>query len=159
MSTPNAVVVDANILISICSKEQNTYPIADSVFSAYARHGWEFYAPNVVVAEVLFAMCVKCQSGALTQSEYGQAIDIFTDCMQFVGTPDDESSLIKRAAEIRSGYTCKRTSDAFYIAFAEELSRTRISEIVTFDKGLKPQIAKYAPTVTLNLLTCPADHP
>jgi len=158
MSTPNAVVVDANILVSICSKEQKTYPIADAAFSAYARDGWEFYAPNIIVAEVLFALCVKCQSGALTQSEYGQAIDIFTDCMQFVETPDDESSLIKRAVEIRSGYTCKRTSDSFYVAVAEELSKSRVSEIVTFDKGLRSQIAKSAPTVTLNLLTCPTDH-
>lgn len=29
---PNAVVVDANILISICSKEQDTYSIADEAF-------------------------------------------------------------------------------------------------------------------------------
>ena len=153
MSTPNTVVIDANILISICSKEQDTYPIADTAFNSYAQSGWEFYAPNIIVAEVLFALCVKMQSGALTQAEYDQAIEFFTDFMQFISTPDNESAFIKRAVEIRGSYVCKRTSDSLYIAFAEELAKTRVSEIVSFDNGIKSQIANNAPTVTLNLLT------
>lgn len=152
MSTPNAVVVDANILVSICSKEQNTYPIADAAFCDYARDGWDFYAPNVVVAEVLFALCVKFQAGALKGTEYKRAIDIFSDLMQLISTPDNESTLIARAVDIRADDNCKRTSDCLYIAFAEELSKTRVSEIVTFDRGLKSQAAKWAATVSLNLL-------
>lgn len=153
MSTPNAVVIDANVLVSICSKEQDTYPIADPAFNAYAQNGWEFFAPSVVIAEVLFALCVKLQSSALSQTEYDQAVDFFGDFMQFISTPDDEAALIKRAVEIRGSYVCKRTSDSLYIAFAEELAKTRVVEIVTFDDGMKNQIANYAPTVNLNLLT------
>lgn len=153
MSTPNAVVIDANVLVSICSKETGTYPIADPAFNAYAQNGWEFFAPSVVIAEVLFALCVKLQSSALSQTEYDQAVDFFGDFMQFILTPDDEAALIKRAVEIRGSYVCKRTSDSLYIAFAEELAKTRVVEIVTFDDGMKNQIANYAPTVNLNLLT------
>jgi predicted nucleic acid-binding protein len=152
-SNPNAVVIDANILISICSKEQDTFPIADTAFKTYAQNGWEFFAPSVIVAEGMFALCNKFQSGVLTQNEYDEAIEFFIDYMQFISTPSDESALIKRAVEIRGSYVCKRSSDGLYIAFAEELSKTRIAEIVTFDQGMKNQIANYAPTVTLNLLT------
>ena len=153
MSSSNAVVVDANVLVSICSKEQDTYPIADCAFNTYAENGWDFFAPNVVVAEVLFALCVKFHSGALAQAEYEQAIGFFTDLMQVITTPDDESTLIQRAVEIRGTYDCKRTSDALYIAFAEDLGKTRVAELVSFDAGLTNQISKNAPTVSLNLLT------
>jgi len=73
--------------------------------------------------------------------------------MKFISTPDDESALMKRAVKIRGKYACSRSSDGLYIAFAEELSKSRVAEIVTFDKGMKNQISNYAPTVTLNLLT------
>lgn len=153
MSTPNAIVVDANVLIAICSKEQDTYPIANAAFGQYAQSGWEFFAPNIVVAEVLFALCVKRQNGAIDQSEYDRAIELFRDLMQIITTPDDEATLIQRAVEIRRSYDCKRTSDSLYIAFADQLGQTCVSEIVTFDKGFKNQIASGAPAVSLNLLT------
>lgn len=153
MSTPNDIVVDANVLIAICSKEQDTYPLADAAFDQYAQNGWEFLAPNIVVTEVLFALCVKLQSGAITQAEYDQAIELFRDLMQIITTPDNEASLIQRAVEIRGSYDCKRTSDGLYIAFAEELGRTRVAAIVTFDKGFKNQIANAMPAVSLNLLS------
>lgn len=153
MSTSNSVVVDANVLISICSKEQDTYPIADAAFNTYAQNGWEFYAPSVVVAEVLFALCVKSQSGALTQPEYDQAIEFFVDLMQIISTPSKESSLIQRAVEIRGNYVCKRMSDSLYIALAEDLGKTRVVELLSFDAGLKNQVSKNASAVSLNLLT------
>jgi predicted nucleic acid-binding protein len=152
-SNPNAVVIDANILISICSKEQLTYPIADSAFKIYAQNGWDFFAPAVIVAEGIFALCNKLQAGVLTQAEYEQAIDFFVDYMQFIQTPIDESALMKRAVEIRGNYGCSRSSDGLYIALTEELSQTRVTEILTFDQGMKNQIANCTPTVTLNLLT------
>jgi predicted nucleic acid-binding protein len=152
MSTPDAVIIDANVLVSICSKEQGTYPIAFSAFDSYAHAGWEFFAPNVIVAEVMFALCVKFKSGALTQIEYDQSIGSFADLMQVVSAPDNESALIKRAVEIRGSYVCKRTSDSLYIAFAEELARSRVVEILTFDNGIRNQISNHAPAVKLNLL-------
>ncbi len=153
MSTPDAVVTDANILVSICSKEQDTYSIAETAFNSYAQYGSEFFAPNVIVAEVLFALCVKLQTGVLTPSDHDLAIDTFCDLMQIISTPDNEASIVKRAVDIRATYVCKRTSDSLYIAYAEELSRTRLTEIVTFDQGMRNQISSQAPTVTLNLLS------
>jgi len=54
-----SMIRTANILISICSKEQLTYTLADSAFKTYAQNGWEFSAPNVIVAEGKFALCSK----------------------------------------------------------------------------------------------------
>jgi predicted nucleic acid-binding protein len=152
MSTVNTVVVDANVIVAICSNERLTNPIAEAAFDSYAQAGWQFAAPSVVIAEVLFALCVKLQTGILTQSEHELAIDSFNDLMQIVSIPGNESSLIKRAVEIRANYQCKRSSDSLYIAYAEWLSRTGIVELLTFDAGIKNQIAKSAPTVKLNLL-------
>lgn len=152
-SNPNAVVVDANILISICSKEQLTYPIADLAFKAYANNGWEFFAPSVIIAEGMFALCNKLQAGVLTQTEYDRAIDFYLDYMQFIQTPNDESALMKRAVEIRGTYGCSRSSDGLYIALAEDLSQSRITEILTFDQGFANQIKNNAPGINLNLLT------
>src|SRR6185369_7743793 len=151
-NNPNAVVVDANILISICSKEQLTYTLADSAFKTYAQNGWDFFAPAVIVAEGMFALCNKLQAGVLTQTGYEQAIDFFVDLMKFIQTPDEESSLVKRAVEIRGTYGCSRSSDGLYIALAEELSQSRVTEILTFDQGMKNQIVNHAPTIALNLL-------
>lgn len=152
-SNPNAAIIDANILISICSKEQDTFPIADTAFKNYAKNGWEFFAPSVIVAEGLFALCNKLQDGILTQTEYDRAIGFYVDYMQIISTPSDESALMKRAVEIRGTYGCSRSSDGLYVAYAEELSKSRVTEILTFDKGMKNQILNFAPTATLNLLT------
>jgi hypothetical protein len=65
-NNPDAALVDANILISIFSKEQLTYPIADSAFKSYAQNRWEFFAPAFIVAEGMFALCNKLQAGVLT---------------------------------------------------------------------------------------------
>jgi predicted nucleic acid-binding protein len=153
MNKPDAVVVDANILISLCSNEQHTSPLANTAFQTYAQKGWDFFAPNVIVAEGIFALCNKLQAGVLTQTEYERAIDFFVDYMQFIQSPQNESSLIKRAVEIRRNYGCSRSSDGLYIALAEALSQNRVTEILTFDRGMKNQIANFSPNITLNLLT------
>ncbi|MCA1622949.1 MAG: hypothetical protein LC768_12045 [Acidobacteria bacterium] len=74
--------------------------------------------------------------------------------MTAVSPPENgEASLIKRAEEIRKSYGCSRASDSLYIALAEELTATRPTELLTFDKGFINQAAKNAPTVRINLLT------
>ena len=70
--------------------------------------------------------------------------------MQLISTVDDETALIKRAVEIRGSYGCSRSSDGIYIALAEELSKTRTTEILTFDQGFKNQLINNAPTDRLN---------
>lgn len=152
LNNADAVVVDACILISIASKEQDTSPIAEQAFEVYVNNGWEFFAPSVIVAEGMFALCHKLQSGVLTQTEHDQAVEYFLDYMTIIETPTDESALMKRAVEIRGNYVCKRSSDGLYIAFAEELSKSRITELLTFDKAMRNQVANYTPAITLNLL-------
>ena len=150
---PNAVVPDANILIALCSKEQTTFQTVEKAFDKYVRDGWEFFAPNIVVAEVLYVLCGKLSQGILTVREHEKAVEFFTDLMTAVSPLENgESSLIKRAEEIRKNYGCSRASDSLYIALAEELTKTRTTEILTFDKGFVNQAAKNAPTVKVNLL-------
>lgn len=152
-SNLQAVVVDANVLVAVCAREQDKLATAEAAINDYAAKGWTFYAPNVVVGEVLFALCKKLQDGALTQTDYDDAIENFADQMQMIlPPPDGEASLIKRAKEIRSGYGCSRSSDSLYIALTEALTRSGAAEFLTFDGDTVNQIAKNAPTVKVNLL-------
>lgn len=151
-SNKDAVVVDASIIVSISSKETATYLAAENAIDVYTKNGWEFFAPNVIVAEVVFALCQKLAAGDLTEAEYDKALESFLDLMKSVSTIADETDLVKRAVEIRKGYGCSRSSDSLYIALAEDLAKTRTVELLTFDKGMTNQIAKNAPTVTIKVL-------
>ncbi len=142
MSNPNAAIVDASIIVSIASKEAATYLAAKNAFNSYAQNGWEFFAPNAIVAEVMFALCQKLAAGILTEAEYEQAIESFLDYMTIIATPDDETSLVSRAVEIRKSYGYSRSSDSLYIALAEDLEKTRTVELFTLDKGMTNQAAK-----------------
>lgn len=152
MNNAEAVVIDASILVSMASNEAGTHLLAEAAFNHYSQNGWEFVAPNVVVSEVLFAMCQKLASGVLTQTEYEQAIDKFLLLMQNISTETSDKSLVKRAVEIRETYVCRRSSDSLYIALAEDLAKTRTVELLTFDRGMTNQAAKNAPTVTVKVL-------
>ncbi len=150
----SAVVPDANVLISLCAKEKDTYQPAKTAFDNYINKGFEFFAPQVMVAEVIFVLCQKLHIGELTQPTYEKAVKTFKDYMSFISAaPNGEASLIERCVEIRAGYGCSRSSDSLYIALAEELSKTRPTELLTFDKGFINQAAKNAATVTVNLLS------
>jgi predicted nucleic acid-binding protein len=148
----DAVVIDASILTSIASKEAATYLRSEVAFDEYAKDGWEFFAPRVIVSEVLFALCQKFEAGILTEAEYEKAVESFLDLMKNIGSPDDETALVKRAVEIRKGYGCSRSSDSLYIALAEDLGKTKNVEILTLDKGMSNQTAKNAPAVAVKVL-------
>lgn len=151
---PNAVVPDANVLIALCTKENLTFQEAEKAFEKYVEDGWEFFAPNVIVAEVLYVLCEKLAQNILTKQEHEKAVEFFADLMNAILPPENgDASLIKRAEEIRQNYGCSRASDSLYIALAEELTKTRATELLTFDKGFVNQTAKNAPTVKVNLLT------
>ena len=150
MSNPNALVTDANILISICSKEP-TAANAETVFENYAKNGWEFFAPNIIIAEVLYILCQKLQNNLLTPKSYDEAIENFQDQMNIIQTPRD-AQFIERAKEIQNGYGCSRSADSIYIALAEDLAKTRTVELLTFDRGMINQAAKNALTVTVKVL-------
>jgi len=148
-----AVVPDANVLIGLCAGEKDKFKTAETAFDDYTNKGYEFFAPNVLVAEVVFVLCQKLADGSLTRLEYETAVKAFKYYLSFIVlVPNGETSLIDRAVEIRDGYGCSRSSDAFYLALAEELAKTHDTELLTFDKGFVNQAAKNAPTVKINLL-------
>jgi len=154
MNNPLAVIPDANVLIALCARESDKLKTAQNSFDDYINKGYEFFAPSVLVAEVIFVLCQKFADGSLSQSEYEQSIKAFKYSLNFISlSPNGEASLLDRAVEIREGYGCSRSSDGLYIALAEELAATYDTEIVTFDKGFINQTAKNAPTVKVNLLT------
>lgn len=149
-NNPNALVVDANLMISVSSKEP-TAKAVEAELENYAKNGWEFFAPNIIVAEVLFILCQKLQNGLLTPKSYDEAIENFQDQMKVIETPND-AQFIKRAKEIRETYGCSRSSDSLYLALAEDLAKTRTVELLTFDKGMINHATKNAPTVTVKIL-------
>ena len=145
-------IVDASILVSIASKETPTHLPAEAAFKAYSQNGWKFFAPNVIVPEVMFALCQKLTGELLTKPEYEMAVKCFLDYMTIISTPDDETDLVKRAIEIREGYGCSRSSDGLYIALAESLAKTKSVELFTLDGGMINQAANNAPTVRVKVL-------
>ncbi len=154
MSNLFAVVPDANVLIALCAKEKDKLKTAENAFDDYTNQGYEFFAPGVLVAEVIFVLCNKFVDGSLTSHEYEKSIKAFKYYLGFIAlSPNGEASLLDRAVEIRKGYGCSRSSDGLYIALAEELAKTYDTEIVTFDGGFINQAAKNAVTVKVNLLT------
>jgi predicted nucleic acid-binding protein len=153
MSNLDTLIVDANILISISSKEALTHKIAERELKTYVNNGWELVAPHIIVAEGMFALCQKLTAGVLTQLDYEKSVDDFNNYLSIIEMPLSDAVLMKRAVEIRKNYGCSRSSDGLYIALAEELSKTRNVKILTFDKGFINQIKNNAPTVKVNLLT------
>jgi predicted nucleic acid-binding protein len=155
LSNPGAVVIDANVFIALGAREQAKLAVAETALADYAARGWLFYAPGVIIAEVLYILCGKRQSGELDDTAYQEAIDSFLDQMKAVQPPPNgDAALIARAEQIRSGYSCRRSADGIYIALAEELSQLVTTELLTFDADLPKQAARNAPTVKVNLLPC-----
>lgn len=152
-SSAGAVVIDANVLISLCTKEPLTFTRADAAFNNYAQKGWTYYAPNVIVAEAMFVICRKLQDGQLTDIEHAESIEFLQDYLALITMPNGgDASLLPRAEEVRSGYGCTRSADGLYIALAEELAKQGPAEILTLDEGYVNQVAKDAPSVKVNLL-------
>jgi predicted nucleic acid-binding protein len=141
-TSPASVVIDANVVIAICAKEPDKVANAEAKIKEYAGKGCRFYAPGVIVSECLFVFCKKVKASVLTQAEHSNALQAFIKLMNIVNPPPlGDKALIKRADEIRGGLTCKRTTDAIYLALAEELGRADATEVVTFDDGLRTQAA------------------
>lgn len=152
-NSPDAVVIDANVLIAICAREATKLSQAEAVINEYAMNGVLFYAPGVLIAEVLYILCKNRQEGELSEESYREAIENLQDQMVgFFPTPRGDKALIARAEEIHHGYGCSHSADSIYIALAEELAKTNDVELVTFDKGLEKQVAKQAPSVKVRLL-------
>ncbi|MGE0132000.1 MAG: type II toxin-antitoxin system VapC family toxin [Blastocatellales bacterium] len=151
-SSAGAVVIDANVLVSICSREP-THQTAKTALSNYSARGWAFYAPGAILTEVLFILCKKLQDGSLSEAEHQKAVKVFDRYMQGIRpSPQGDIRFILRNEEIRKGYSCLHSADAFYLALAEELAKGGLAEFLTFDKRVVNVAATNTPSVKVNLL-------
>lgn len=151
-AVPGAIVIDSSGLISLCAKEGSCVTAAQALADYEARQ-WLFYAPGVVVSEVLYVLCRKRSEGNLSATEYDEAIEILKDQLTVIQTqPLGDSALVQRAVEIQVGYSCLSSADCLYLALTEELAATGAAEFVTFDKRVVYVAAENAPTVKVNLL-------
>jgi predicted nucleic acid-binding protein len=152
-NSAGAVVIDANVLISICSNEPSE-ATARAALADYTARNWAFYAPSVIVTEVLFALCRKLQDGSLSAASHKQAVEDFNGSYlpAISPPPNGDAALLLRAEEIRSGYSCLHSADGFYLALAEELTLSGTAEFLTFDKRVVNVAANNAPSVKVNLL-------
>ena len=152
LNSAGAVVIDANVLVAICAKEPHSR-IAEDALDDYAARNWFFYAPGALLTEGLFILCRKLHDGMLTDVEHTEAVANFNDYMQGIRpSPLGDVRFILRNEEIRKGYSCLHSADAFYIALTEALAADGAAELLTFDKRLVNVAANNAPSVKVNLL-------
>ncbi|MBI1760088.1 MAG: type II toxin-antitoxin system VapC family toxin [Acidobacteria bacterium] len=151
-TSAGAVVIDANILVAICAKEPGE-PTAKAALADYTARNWAFYAPGAILTEVLFIRCRKLQSGEIDAAKHRKAVEDFNDYMSAImPSPQGDIRFILRNEEIRSGYSCLHSADAFYLALAEDLAQSGPAEFLTFDKRVVNVAANNAPAVRVNLL-------
>jgi predicted nucleic acid-binding protein len=147
------VTIDASFLIALCAREPDKYPKAYSQLGQYVHAGCQFFAPGVLVAEVLFVLCRKLMDGSLTPTEHAQAVQSLVVYLRAIAPPPrGDAALAARAEQLRGTYGCSHSADGLYLALAEELATLGTAELVTFDVGLQKQAAKHAPTVAVRLL-------
>jgi predicted nucleic acid-binding protein len=152
VNSAGAVVIDANVLVSICAQEP-TSQTAENALNDYAAKNWEFFAPGAILTEGLFILCRKLHDGDLTATQHQDAVDAFNDYMQDIQpSPLGDIGFILRAEAIRKGYSCLHSADTFYLALTEALAQNSAAELLTFDKRLVNVAASNAPTVKVNLL-------
>jgi predicted nucleic acid-binding protein len=138
--------------VAICAKEPHAQTAEDAL-DDYAARNWAFYAPGAFLTEGLFILCRKLHDGAMTTTEHTKAVVTFNDYLQSIRpSPQGDIQFILRNEEIRRGYSCLHSADAFYIALTEMLAAQGAAELLTFDKRLVNVAANNAPTVKVNLL-------
>ena len=151
--SPGALVLDANVVIALVSGEVGRDALVTAEITRYGSLGYQLFAPGVLIAETLYVLCGKLNSGSLGPTDHAAAVAVFQRTMTTVlPPPSGDATLIQRAEQISSGYGCSRSADGIYIALAEELERTRPTVLLTFDKEIPKQAAKQASTVTVQLL-------
>jgi predicted nucleic acid-binding protein len=156
LSSPPAFVADANVWIAICAKESKTFAVALAQMRQYALDSCPVYAPGVMVAEALYALCRKLQSGIITPAQHGRAIHrLRMVTAAILPPPCGDLSLTYRAEEIRGSYGCSRSADGLYIALAEQLTQLGPAELVTFDADMQRQATVAASNVVVRLLVAP----
>ena len=152
-SSPGAVVLDANVVIALASREVGRATLVATELARYGKMGHQLFAPGVISAETLYVLCGKLSSGALSPTNYAAAVVAFQRTMTTVQPPPSgDVALISRAEQISNGYGCSRSADGIYIALAEELQQSVETVLLTFDQSMPNQAANKAPSVTVQLL-------
>ncbi|MCC7307365.1 MAG: PIN domain-containing protein [Acidobacteria bacterium] len=148
-NSPGIVGIDASIIVSIVSKETSTHLATEEILNRDTTDGAVFFAPNVLISEVLFALCQKAANGMLSEAGYQKAENAFQDILAGISMANNEAGLVRRAIEVRASYGCSRSSDSLYTALAESLASKNSVEIFTLDAGMTNQAAKDAPSVVV----------
>ena len=92
-SSAGAVVIDANIAIALCAKEASAVKVHRAI-SGYGVRNYQFYAPGVLVAETLYVLCKKLQSGVLSPSDHASAVADFDVLLDSVLPPPGATVLL-----------------------------------------------------------------
>ncbi len=146
-------VIDANVLTALCAEEPDKYAQAQAAVEQRALKGSLFYAPGVVVAETLYALCHKLTGDIVTLTEHAQAVQSLHVRMgAILPPPRGEAALVLRAEQIRGSYGCSRSADGLYVALLEEMAQFGAAELLTFDVVLKTQASLILPDLTVTLL-------
>src|SRR5579884_34853 len=158
MTLPNnslqAVVLDASAVVSLITKEAATSAKLSAELARYSANGFEFFAPGVLVGEVLYVLCGKLNDGSLSPADHARAILDFSTLMRKVlPPPSGDAALILRAEGIRGSYTCRRSADGIYIVLTEELAQTRTTVLLTLDAEMPKQAKNHAPSVAVQVIT------
>ena len=147
-------VIDANVLTALCAEEPDKYAQAKAAIEQRTLRGSLFYAPGVVVAETLYALCHKLTGDILTPTEHIQAVQgLHVRMGAILPPPNGDAALVLRAEQIRGSYGCSRSADGLYLALLEELAQFGAAELLTFDVALKTQASLILPDLTVTLLT------
>lgn len=148
-----AAVLDASVVVGLCAREPGKFESARKKLQDYARGGWKIYAPGVLIAEVLFVLCRKLHEGHLTAPQHDRAVRSFVALLRrFSVFEAGDGSLFARATEIAAGYGCARSSDAIYLAMAEQLSLATQAEAATFDDGWRTQATAKSLPMAVDIL-------
>jgi predicted nucleic acid-binding protein len=153
ISNPPGLIIDANVLIALCSREVDKYAVADAELTRYAQAGYLFYAPGVIVAECLYILCKKLMDGSFSSSDHAAAVaDLCSYMGMVLPPPNGDRMLVARAEQIWSGYGCSRSADGLYLALAEDVATMGPAELLAFDAQLPNQAKSNAPSVVIRLL-------
>jgi len=148
-----SVTLDSSLVVALCTKETDKEAPARAALDAWQQQGAAFYAPGVLVSEVLFVLCKKRESGELTPEEHARALDALEVlCALLEPMQESDCSLFRRADALRTLHTCRDCADGLYVALAEHLSANGPAVLLTFDAGQKRMAEREAPAVTVQLL-------
>ena len=152
-NSTGAVVIDANIALAIAANEPSQ-PMVSAEIESFAKQGFEFFSPGVLITEALYVLCGKLTDGSLSSSDHEIALKKLDIFLQNVSpAPKGDMKLLLRAEAIRGHYTCRRSADGIYIALAEELTLARPTILLTLDADMSRQAVKNAPSVDVRLLS------